>query len=109
MTAAIHPALASSLEARGYAQLTPVQMEMASGHHGDADLLVSAQTGSGGVGTWSTAWPALLGTPIDHIMATDRWEATGSVVLGSLDASGSDHRPLIVQYDVRDATQPADG
>ncbi len=47
MTAAIHPALASSLEARGYAQLTPVQMEMASGHHGDADLLVSAQTGSG--------------------------------------------------------------
>lgn len=69
----------------------------------------AAQTGSGGVGTWSTAWPALLGTPIDHIMATDRWTATGSVVLGSLDASGSDHRPLIVQYDVRDATQPADG
>lgn len=43
----IHPALASALEAKGYHQLTPVQAEMASGGHGEADLLVSAQTGSG--------------------------------------------------------------
>ncbi|TXL69488.1 DEAD/DEAH box helicase [Vineibacter terrae] len=43
----IHPALASALEAKGYSQLTPVQMEMADGRHVDADLLVSAQTGSG--------------------------------------------------------------
>ena len=43
----IHPALASALEAKGYNQLTPVQMEMANGGHGEADLLVSAQTGSG--------------------------------------------------------------
>ncbi|MBS7699985.1 MULTISPECIES: DEAD/DEAH box helicase [unclassified Chelatococcus] len=43
----IHPALASALETRGYSQLTPVQMVMATGGHGDADLLVSAQTGSG--------------------------------------------------------------
>jgi len=56
-------------------------------------------TGTGGVGTWSTQWPGLLGTPIDHVMATDDWTATGSVVLGSLDASGSDHRPLVVQFE----------
>lgn len=56
-------------------------------------------TGTGAVGTWSTAWPALLGTPIDHVLATDAWTATGSVVLGSLDESGSDHRPLVVQLE----------
>lgn len=56
-------------------------------------------TGNGAVGTWSTAWPALLGSPIDHVMATDAWEPTGSVVLSSLDHVGSDHRPLIVQYE----------
>jgi ATP-dependent RNA helicase DeaD len=43
----IHPALASALKAKGFDQLTPVQMEMANGDHFDADLLVSAQTGSG--------------------------------------------------------------
>jgi endonuclease/exonuclease/phosphatase (EEP) superfamily protein YafD len=56
-------------------------------------------TGSGAVGTWTTAWPALLGTPIDHVLATDAWTPTGSVVLGSLDQSGSDHRPLVVQLE----------
>lgn len=56
-------------------------------------------TGSGGIGTWSTQWPSLLGTPIDHVLATDAWAPTGSVVIGSLDASGSDHRPLVVQYE----------
>ncbi len=43
----IHPALASALEAKGYSQLTPVQMEMANRSSDEADLLVSAQTGSG--------------------------------------------------------------
>jgi len=47
LPADIHPALASALVARSYTQLTPVQMEMADISHGDADLLVSAQTGSG--------------------------------------------------------------
>ncbi|GAA3019771.1 endonuclease/exonuclease/phosphatase family protein [Microbacterium dextranolyticum] len=56
-------------------------------------------TGSGAVGTWSTAWPALLGTPIDHVLSTDTWRATGSIVLGSLDDTGSDHRPLVVQLE----------
>ncbi|GAA3761745.1 hypothetical protein GCM10022240_12870 [Microbacterium kribbense] len=56
-------------------------------------------TGTGGVGTWPTAMPALAGAPIDHVMATPDWTVTGSVVLTSLDGSGSDHRPLIVQLD----------
>ncbi|WP_245428638.1 DEAD/DEAH box helicase [Kumtagia ephedrae] len=47
MPAAIHRSLASALAAKGYSQLTPVQAEMATGGHGEADLLVSAQTGSG--------------------------------------------------------------
>ena len=55
-------------------------------------------TGNGGIGTWPTDLPAPLGAPIDHVMATDGWEPTGSVVISSLDASGSDHRPLVVQY-----------
>ena len=59
----------------------------------------ASATGNGAVGTWSTAWPELLGTPIDHVMATDAWTPTGSVVLSSLDDTGSDHRPLVVQYD----------
>lgn len=45
--AGIHPALASALAAKGYNQLTPVQLEMTNEAYGDADLLVSAQTGSG--------------------------------------------------------------
>lgn len=45
--AGIHPALASALAAKGYSQLTPVQLEMTNEEYGDADLLVSAQTGSG--------------------------------------------------------------
>lgn len=43
----VHPRLAAALLERGYSQLTPVQLEMANGDHGQADLLVSAQTGSG--------------------------------------------------------------
>lgn len=59
----------------------------------------AAQTGTGALGTWSTDWPRLIGTPIDHVMATDAWTPVGSVVLDSLDASGSDHRPLVVQFE----------
>lgn len=47
LPAEIHPALAAALAAKGYSKLTPVQQEMASGGHGEADMLVSAQTGSG--------------------------------------------------------------
>lgn len=64
---------------------------------------VAAETGNGAVGTWSTTFPALLGAPIDHVLVSPEWEATGSAVLKSLDSSGSDHRPLVVQL------EPADG
>lgn len=47
LPATVHPSLASALVAKGYSQLTPVQMEMASRAHLESDLLVSAQTGSG--------------------------------------------------------------
>lgn len=57
------------------------------------------ETGNGAVGTWTTQIPALLGAPIDHVMASSHWNPTGSLVLQSMDASGSDHRPLIVQFE----------
>lgn len=59
----------------------------------------AAATGNGAVGTWSTSLPTLLGAPIDHVMTSGGWRATGSVVIGSLDDSGSDHRPLVVQLE----------
>ncbi|WP_029056941.1 DEAD/DEAH box helicase [Stappia stellulata] len=61
-TAAIHPALASALAAKGYDQLTPVQLAMTNEEYGDADLLVSAQTGSGKTIAFGIAIaPTLLG------------------------------------------------
>lgn len=68
------------------------------GHLGKCTDAASA-TGNGSVGTWPTDVPALLGTPIDHVMASSGWTATGSVVLRTLDDAGSDHRPLIVQLE----------
>lgn len=65
------------------------------GHCKDA----ASVTGNGAVGTWPTDLPGLLGSPIDHVMASEHWQATGSIVLRSLDGSGSDHRPLIVQLE----------
>ena len=59
----------------------------------------AAASGTGAVGTWSTAWPPLFGTAIDHVMTTDAWTVTGSLVLSSVDSSGSDHRPLVVQLE----------
>ncbi|MCR2784468.1 MULTISPECIES: endonuclease/exonuclease/phosphatase family protein [unclassified Microbacterium] len=61
------------------------------------DAAVAA--GSGAVGTWPTDLPALAGSPIDHVLATDLWTAVGAVVLTSMDATGSDHRPLVVQLE----------
>ncbi|RWD45182.1 MAG: DEAD/DEAH box helicase, partial [Mesorhizobium sp.] len=43
----IVPALAEALEKRGYAALTPVQQAVLAPELGQADALVSAQTGSG--------------------------------------------------------------
>jgi len=51
--------------------------------------------GSGGVGTWPTFLPALLGSPIDHVLATPNWRVLSMTVLESEDAAGSDHRPIL--------------
>lgn len=56
----------------------------------------ATRTGTGLAGTWPASFPALLGAPIDHIMASQNWEPTGSLIL---DASGSDHRALVVQLE----------
>lgn len=53
-------------------------------------------TGSAAVGTWPTALPPALGTPIDHIMFSADWRPTGMRVVSDLDAAGSDHRPVLV-------------
>ncbi|MET1044874.1 MAG: endonuclease/exonuclease/phosphatase family protein [Microbacteriaceae bacterium] len=53
-------------------------------------------TGNGAVGTWPTMFPPLVGAPIDHVMATDDWVATGMRVIDTHDDFGSDHRPLVV-------------
>jgi endonuclease/exonuclease/phosphatase (EEP) superfamily protein YafD len=62
----------------------------------------ATETGNGAVGTWPTDLPALAGAPIDHIMVSEHWRATGSAILTSLDASGSDHRPMVVQIEPAD-------
>jgi endonuclease/exonuclease/phosphatase (EEP) superfamily protein YafD len=59
---------------------------------------IASRAGSGGLGTWPTSLPPLMGAPIDHIMATSQWRASGSEVLpGS--AKGSDHRALVTQLE----------
>jgi endonuclease/exonuclease/phosphatase (EEP) superfamily protein YafD len=58
-------------------------------------------TGNGAVGTWPTDVPALVGTPIDHVMATRNWRVTGMRVVQNRDNAGSDHRPIVVQLSPR--------
>ncbi|MET0806591.1 MAG: endonuclease/exonuclease/phosphatase family protein [Lacisediminihabitans sp.] len=55
------------------------------------------QSHNGAIGTWPSRLPALLGAPIDHVMATAEWRVTGMRVVHDQDGSGSDHRPLVVQ------------
>jgi endonuclease/exonuclease/phosphatase (EEP) superfamily protein YafD len=54
-------------------------------------------TRNGAVGTWPTSVPALVGTPIDHVLATANWRFTGFRVLSDEDAAGSDHRPVLAR------------
>lgn len=56
-----------------------------------------ARTGNAAVGTWSSAVPPLLGTPIDHVMSTSNWSATGMRVIDDDSLDASDHRPILVQ------------
>ncbi len=61
-------------------------------------------SGNGAVGTWPSSIPALLGAPIDHVMATPEWSVTGMRVVTEADGTGSDHRPVIVQLSRTSAT-----
>ena len=54
-------------------------------------------TDNAAVGTWPTSVPALLGAPIDHVMASEHWRFSGMRVVQSHDGYGSDHRPVLVQ------------
>lgn len=55
----------------------------------------AAAGGAGGLGTWPTDVPELLGSPIDHVMATPGWRVDAARVIGEIDGSGSDHRPVV--------------
>lgn len=59
---------------------------------------VASRSGSGAVGTWPTSMPALVGAPIDHVMATPQWRPSGSAVLPA-GSGGSDHRALVTQLE----------
>ena len=57
----------------------------------------AAATRNGSVGTWPTSLPSLVGTPIDHVLATPNWRFTGFRVLSDEDSAGSDHRPVLAR------------
>ena len=61
------------------------------GNCGDAAL----SAGAASVGTWPTSIPALLGSPIDHVMVTPNWQVATLRVIETLDDAGSDHRPIV--------------
>ncbi|MBC7761184.1 MAG: endonuclease/exonuclease/phosphatase family protein [Candidatus Saccharibacteria bacterium] len=57
----------------------------------------AVQAKSGAMGSWPTGVPALLGAPIDHVMATNNWAVVGVRVVENLDGAGSDHRPIVAR------------
>ena len=65
-----------------------------------SDAAITA--GSGAVGTWPTAAPALLGSPIDHVLATSNWRVASMNVIATSDAAGSDHRPIVARLTPND-------
>ncbi len=58
-----------------------------------SDAAVSA--GWAAVGTWPTDLPPMLGSPIDHVLATSDWTVDSFEVIEALDGAGSDHRPIV--------------
>ncbi|UOE45606.1 endonuclease/exonuclease/phosphatase family protein [Agromyces larvae] len=55
------------------------------------------QAGAAGLGTWPTDLPQVLGSPIDHVLATPDWRVERFEVLGEFDDAGSDHRPVVAE------------
>ncbi len=62
----------------------------------------ASMTDNAAVGTWPTAIPAILGAPIDRVLATENWRITGMRVITSHDGYGSDHRPVLAQLSPAD-------
>ncbi|RFA14031.1 hypothetical protein B7R22_10435 [Subtercola boreus] len=50
--------------------------------------------GTAALGSWPTWLPALVGTPIDHVLTTGGWRVVSAEVIQSEDGTGSDHRPI---------------
>lgn len=57
--------------------------------------IASVDSGAGGLGTWPTTLPAILGAPVDQVLFTSKWKAAGYSVMGGHDNDGSDHRPVV--------------
>jgi endonuclease/exonuclease/phosphatase (EEP) superfamily protein YafD len=47
------------------------------------------------LGSWPTSLPQLLGAQIDHVMYGSTWKVVAMKVVGTEDAAGSDHRPVV--------------
>jgi len=78
---------------------TPMSSADGSALIGDLGACLDAANvaGAAAVGTWPSGFPALFGTPIDHVLATPNWRTTGFRVIGDRDEAGSDHRPVLAQ------------
>lgn len=59
--------------------------------------IAAVTAGNAGVGSWPTALPALLGSPIDQVFSTAEWPASGFAVVTDADDAGSDHRPVVAR------------
>lgn len=55
----------------------------------------AAAAGAAARGTWPARAPALLGAPIDHVLAGSDWSVDGFAVVAGFDDVGSDHRPIV--------------
>lgn len=54
-----------------------------------------AASGGAALGSWPTSLPQLLGAQIDHVMYGSTWKVVAMKVVGTEDAAGSDHRPVV--------------
>lgn len=53
--------------------------------------------GSAGLGTWPSQLPMFMGSPVDHIVATEQWEFVEFRIILELDGLGSDHRAVVAR------------
>jgi endonuclease/exonuclease/phosphatase (EEP) superfamily protein YafD len=63
-----------------------------SGDAGCTDAALAG--GTAAVGSWPTWLPPLVGTQIDHVLATSGWKVLSAEVIQTEDEAGSDHRPV---------------